>query len=106
MRAGDPENGSQEISHARARYESLLTRSPLAFADHAAEFFLGSGHDPERAWALAEQNLANRDTERSAALAVKAAELTGRYAEACNLLRNHGPSVEIYLKSLDRVLAR
>jgi tetratricopeptide (TPR) repeat protein len=104
VRAGDPDKGSQEISRARERYESLLAHDSLAFADHAAEFYLGPGRDPERAWTLAEQNLANRDVDRSVALDVMAAEATGRYPEACDLLRNHGPSVQIYLRSLKRVL--
>jgi tetratricopeptide (TPR) repeat protein len=100
VRNGDDLEGNAEISHAQQRYESLLVRYPLGFADHAAEFYLGPGNDPERAWLLAEQNLANRQTDRSVALAVKAAEATGRYQEACDLLRNHGPLVQSYLKVL------
>jgi len=106
VRNGDLVEGNEEISRARQRFESLLVRYPLGFADHAAEFYLGPGHDPERAWLLAERNLANRETDRSVALAVKAAEATGRYQEACNLLRKHGPLVQIYLKSLERVLVQ
>jgi len=100
VRNGDLRGGNGEISHAQQRYESLLIRYPLGFADHAAEFYLGPGNDPERAWLLAEQNLANRQTDRSVALAVKAAEATGRYQEACELLLNHGPLVQAYLKIL------
>jgi tetratricopeptide (TPR) repeat protein len=100
VRNGDLPEGNDEISRAQQRYESLLVRYPLGFADHAAEFYLGPGHDHERAWLLAEQNLANRQTDRSVALAVKAAEATGRYQEACDLLLNHGSLVQIYLKTL------
>jgi tetratricopeptide (TPR) repeat protein len=100
VRNGNLMEGNGEISRARQRFESLLARYPLGFADHAAEFYLGPGHDPERAWLLAEQNLANRQTDRSVALAVKAAEATGRYQQACELLRNHGPLVQAYLKVL------
>lgn len=64
------------------------------------------GHDHERAWLLAEQNLGNRETDRQVALAVKAAEATGRFQEACDLLRNHGPLVQVYLQSLERVLTQ
>jgi hypothetical protein len=71
-----------------------LSRDPLAFADHAAEFYLGPGADPERAWVLAQQNLANRQTPRAAALAIKAAEASGRYADACALLRKYPDSVK------------
>jgi Flp pilus assembly protein TadD len=106
VRAGDVVAGKHEISLARQRFESLLALHPLAFADHAAEFYLGPGADPERAWALAKQNLANRDTDRAAAIAVKAAEATGRYAQACALLRKHGPLVQIYLRSLNGKLAQ
>lgn len=63
------------------------------------------GPEPKTTCA-AEQNLANRETGRSVALAVKAAEATGRYAEACTLERDHGPSVQVYLDSLNRVLVR
>lgn len=98
--------GEHDILRAGQRYESLLADYPLAFADHAAEFYLGPGADPERAWLLAKQNLANRETDRSVALVVKAAEATGRYAEASTLLRDHGPLVQVYLESLNRVLVR
>lgn len=107
---GDPVRGAREISLARQRYESLLARHPLAFADHAAEFYLGSGADAERAWILAQQNLANRETDRAAALAIKAAEATGRYPDACALLLKYGfssgGSLQIYLRSLERKFAQ
>ena len=35
------------------------------FADHAAWFFAGEGHDPARGLALARQNAASRKTERA-----------------------------------------
>jgi tetratricopeptide (TPR) repeat protein len=73
VRTGDADRGRCEISLAKRRFESLLARHPLAFADHAAEFYLGAGHDPQRAWGLAQQNLANRATPRALALAIKAA---------------------------------
>jgi len=46
------------------RYDAMLRRHPLAFADHGAEFFLAIG-DVDRARELAEQDLANRSTPRS-----------------------------------------
>jgi tetratricopeptide (TPR) repeat protein len=82
VRSGDPNRGWHEISLARQRFESLLTRHPLAFADHAAEFYLGPGADAERAWGMAQENLANRETPRALALAIKAARATGRGPEA------------------------
>ena len=93
VRAGDAVRGGQEISLARQRYESLLARYPLGFADHGAVFYLGPGADPERAWALAQQNLANRETDRAVALAIRAAEASGHYSEACALLRKHPDSI-------------
>jgi tetratricopeptide (TPR) repeat protein len=93
LRTGDSERGSREIAEARTGYELLLSRDPLAFADHGAEFYLGPGTDPERAWVLAQQNLANRQTPRAAALAIKAAEASGHYADACALLQQYPDSV-------------
>jgi tetratricopeptide (TPR) repeat protein len=94
LRTGDSERGSREIAEARTSYELLLSHDPLAFADHGAEFYLGPGADPERAWVLAQQNLANRQTARAAALAIKAAEASGHYPEACALLRQYPDSVK------------
>lgn len=85
MRAGDLAKGAGDIERARRRYESLLAKQPLAFADHAAEFYLGPGNDAERAWWLAEQNLANRETPRAFTLAIAAARATGRDREAREL---------------------
>lgn len=53
------------LAAARARYEELLARHELAFADHAAEFYAGSGNDTARALALAEANAVNRPTRRA-----------------------------------------
>ncbi len=86
MRSGDSTKGSQEIALARQRYHWLLDHYPLAFADHAAEFYLGPGADPERAWSLARQNLANRKTDRAYVLAIRAGWATGRFREVCALL--------------------
>ena len=43
----------------------LLGRHRLAFADHAAEFYAGSGDDCRRALELARANVANRPTRRA-----------------------------------------
>lgn len=64
--------GDESATHlctARVRFEELLARHPLAFADHAAEFYAGSGGDHSRALDLARANLANRPTRRAAELA-------------------------------------
>jgi tetratricopeptide (TPR) repeat protein len=83
LRAGDTARGRGEVSRARRRYETLLSRQPRAFADHAAEFYLGPGADSERAWALARQNVVNRPTRRAVALALRAAGATGRDCDVC-----------------------
>jgi tetratricopeptide (TPR) repeat protein len=105
-RIGRQTEGEHEILLAHQRYDSLLARYPLAFADHAAEFYLGPGADPDRAWALARQNLANRETDRAVALAIKAAETSGHYDEACELLKRSGPFVSIYLRNLERTISK
>ncbi|MBV9981799.1 hypothetical protein [Bradyrhizobium sp.] len=50
---------------ARLGFESLLGRHLLAFADHGAEFYAGSGNDSCRALDLAYINFANRPTRRA-----------------------------------------
>jgi tetratricopeptide (TPR) repeat protein len=76
--ASDPARGASEIERARARFESLLARQPLAFADHAAEFYLGAGADPQRAWRLASANFAERKTPRARELLERAAHAQER----------------------------
>jgi len=85
LRMGDRTDGLRYIAKARRRYASLLARHPLAFADHAAEFYLGPGADAQRAWRLAGQNLANRETARAFHLAINAARAAGRDRDACLL---------------------
>jgi hypothetical protein len=41
----------------------------LAFADHATEFYAGTGNDRRRALELARVNVANRPTRRAVRLA-------------------------------------
>jgi len=50
---------------AEARYTELLALHRAAFADHAARFWLGPGHDAERALALAEENVSLRPTSEA-----------------------------------------
>ncbi|HEY7633898.1 MAG TPA: hypothetical protein VH763_00015 [Gemmatimonadales bacterium] len=53
------------LEAARLRFEELLEGHVLAFADHAAEFYAGSGNDRRRALDLARANVANRPTRRA-----------------------------------------
>ncbi|MBV9990555.1 MAG: tetratricopeptide repeat protein [Alphaproteobacteria bacterium] len=62
---GRLEEAKAQLEVARLGFEELLERHLLAFADHAAEFYAGSGNDPRRALALARTNAANRPTRRA-----------------------------------------
>ncbi len=57
-----------------ARYDLLLERHPAAFADHAAEFHLSIGGDPQRALRLAWLNAGIRGTPRAYVLVARAIE--------------------------------
>jgi tetratricopeptide (TPR) repeat protein len=70
--AGNVEDSRCWRQLAAARYEELITLHPEAFADHAAEFWLGAGADPERALQLSRLNLAIRGTPRAHALLSRA----------------------------------
>ena len=50
---------------AAARYEELIADHPEAFADHAAEFWLAAGADPNKALRLARLNFEVRKTPRA-----------------------------------------
>jgi tetratricopeptide (TPR) repeat protein len=76
--ARDPARGRREIELARERFESLLARQPMAFADHAAEFYLGAGADAHRARQLARANFAERQTARARELLERAERMQVR----------------------------
>jgi tetratricopeptide (TPR) repeat protein len=59
------EEAETQLDAARAGFDQLLERHRLAFADHAAEFYAGSGNDCRRALELARANVANRPTRRA-----------------------------------------
>jgi tetratricopeptide (TPR) repeat protein len=59
------EEAETQLESARFGFEELLGRHLLAFADHAAEFYAGSGNDSRRAFELACANVANRPTSRA-----------------------------------------
>ncbi|MBV9488543.1 MAG: hypothetical protein JO069_02305 [Verrucomicrobia bacterium] len=58
-----------QVQTARSGFEVLLDKHLLAFADHGAGFYSGSGNDAGRAFELASANLANRPTLRAFELA-------------------------------------
>ena len=70
---GDSAQAAAHMLTARSGFETLLTNHLLAFADHGAEFYSGSGNDAGRAFELARVNLANRPTLRAFELAHKTA---------------------------------
>jgi len=59
------EEAETQLEAARFRFDELLERHLLDFADHAAEFCASSGNDCRRALELARVNVANRPTRRA-----------------------------------------
>jgi tetratricopeptide (TPR) repeat protein len=80
----DDAEAQMEIAHSR--FESLLERDLLAFADHGAEFYAASGRDTRRAIQLARVNVANRPTLRAFELAYNIALSGGDVAAASEIL--------------------
>lgn len=76
----------EKMLAARSGFETLLEKHLLAFADHGAEFYAGSGNDPRRAFELASVNLANRPTLRAFEQAYQAAKAAGRSEQAIEIL--------------------
>ncbi len=68
--------GCSQFQHwcrlAAARYDELVASHPEAFADHAAEFWLASGANPDKALPLARMNIENRKTPRAYDLLARA----------------------------------
>jgi len=63
--AGYPDDSRYWRNRAAARYDELIAVYPEAFADHAAEFWLGVGGDPIKAFRLATLNFEVRRTPRA-----------------------------------------
>jgi len=82
-RLGRADEVKAPLARARARYDELVQKHALGFADHAAQFYLGLGRDPARALVLARQNAMNRATEPALDLWITAALLAGNHDEAC-----------------------
>jgi len=64
-------------ARAAVRYEELIVRHLEAFADHAAEFWLEAGDDPQQALWLAQKNVEVRQTPRAYKLLERARVATG-----------------------------
>jgi len=80
------EESEERMKAAHAGFESLLERHLLAFADHGAEFYAGSGGGLPRALHLARINADNRPTLRAIEQAHKVAILADDAAAAFELL--------------------
>jgi tetratricopeptide (TPR) repeat protein len=63
--AGCTDQSRLWCQRAAARYDELIAAHPEAFADHAAEFWVGAGADPVKALRLARANFAVRQTPRA-----------------------------------------
>src|SRR5215472_645610 len=59
------EESETHMKAARSGFEAVLERHLLAFADHGAEFYAGSGNDERKALRLARINADNRPTLRA-----------------------------------------
>src|SRR5262245_15398908 len=79
------EEAETQLDAARLGFDELLRRHLLAFADHAAEFYAGSGNDCQRALELARANVANRPTRRAVKQANAIAVIAGEPAAAGDL---------------------
>jgi len=75
-----------QLQAARGGFAVLLDKHLLAFADHGAEFYAGSGGNPTRAYELARLNLANRPTLRAFELAYATATVADEAPAATEIL--------------------
>jgi tetratricopeptide (TPR) repeat protein len=82
-RAGRTDEAKAMAARAAARYAEVLARLPLAYADHAASFYLGMGSDPARALQLAKQNVDNRPTDEAIELWLTAAQAASSHDATC-----------------------
>jgi len=83
---GRLDEAGQQLAAARSGFELLLEQHLLAFADHGAEFYAGSGNDAARALDLARTNVANRPTLRAYEQAYSVAVGAGEPEAAIELL--------------------
>ena len=83
------DEANMQLDAARRGFDELLGRHLHAFADHAAEFYAGSGNDCRRAVELARANVANRPTRRAVRQA-QAIAVAARDAAASELMLDLG----------------
>lgn len=107
---GRHSEAEEQMKTARCQFSTLLKKHLLAFADHAAMFYSGSGNDSHKAFELACLDLANRPTlrafERAYATAV-AVEETNRAAKILVSARDRwGATPAFRLSPLQHQLSR
>jgi tetratricopeptide (TPR) repeat protein len=83
---GNFSDAELQMRAARSGFEALLGKHLLAFADHGAEFYSGSGNDVVRAFELARVNVENRPTLRAFELAYETAVEAGKSDAATEIL--------------------
>ncbi len=71
---GNTHDARHYLARTERSFEQLLGRHELAFADHAVDFYLEEGEDPDKALQLALLNLDNRATLRAFELSYEAAK--------------------------------
>lgn len=80
-----PGSGKAHLERATKRYDELMAKYPLAFADHVAEFHLHATKDSKKAAEAAKINFANRKTAESFDLYVEALVAAGDVKMACQV---------------------
>lgn len=107
--AGRADEAKPWRDRAVARYDALMATHPEAFADHAAELWLGAGADPKRARTYAERNVALRPTVRAWELVLRAARAMDDAPRACAAAQGARAAGYVYRSArgvVDEVAAR
>jgi tetratricopeptide (TPR) repeat protein len=95
---GEAREASHHLARTQKSFERVLGRHELAFADHAVDFYLQEGNNPEKALQLALLNLDNRATLRAfelsheAALAARQTPLAQTLADRAAVKWGHLPA--------------
>jgi tetratricopeptide (TPR) repeat protein len=101
---GKLEDSEARMKAAHSGYESLLERHLLAFADHGAEFYAGSGSDYRKALHLARVNADNRPTlralEQAHDVAISADDMAAAFELLTEAVRRWGHTSAFALSSL------
>ena len=100
---GKQNEANNLIKSATDSYSNFLKNYPLAFADHASEFYSGVGSNFELAYDLAIINLTNRKTERSFIVALEAAIKANRNDNLCRLISEAKAIVPVYNNLLNLI---